>query len=135
VIIEVAARIAAGHISRLILEALGIDVWTALLDTALGRQPHLTPTLNRHAAVRFLTSPHTGRLIALHGLPDIDGSVVDVEVRSRIGDHVHFPHANNGRFGHFIVVGDQPSEVHQIVQAIESEIRIEIDTPCTYAAT
>jgi biotin carboxylase len=127
VIIEVAARIAAGHIGRLIQEALGIDVWTALLDTALGHQPSLTPTLNRHAAVRFLTSPHTGCLIALHGLPDIDGSVVDVQIRSRIGDHVHFPHANNGRLGHFIVVGDDPSEIHQIIQTIESEIQIEVN--------
>lgn len=43
-VIEIAARLGAGHIGVLLQHALGIDVFAALLDVALGRPAALIPT-------------------------------------------------------------------------------------------
>ncbi|MFF7098359.1 acetyl-CoA carboxylase biotin carboxylase subunit family protein, partial [Streptomyces rubradiris] len=69
-VFEIAARIGAGHIGILLQHALGIDVFAALLDVALGRPAALTPTARGHATVRFITSPHAGRLTSLSRLPE-----------------------------------------------------------------
>lgn len=68
-VVEIGARLGAGHIGVLLRHALGIDPWTVLLDTALGRPVHLTPARRAYASVRFLTSRRTGRLAAVIGLP------------------------------------------------------------------
>lgn len=126
-VIEIGARIGAGHIGFLIQYALGIDPWTALLDTALGRPASLTPTRHAYAAVRFLISPQAGRLRAVTGLPEPGPGVPDVRLRTAIGGAVEIPRANRGRLGHFVVTGPEPVSVEHHAQRLLNQITIDVD--------
>ncbi|MFC8125769.1 hypothetical protein [Streptomyces sp. NPDC057302] len=81
-VIEIGARLAAGHIGVQIQHALGIDVWAALLDVALGRSAALAPTACGYATVRFVTSSRAGRLMAVDGFPKMGPGVPFVRWRA-----------------------------------------------------
>ncbi|HZM80504.1 MAG TPA: ATP-grasp domain-containing protein [Candidatus Limnocylindrales bacterium] len=126
-IIEVAARIGAGHIGFLIHHALGIDPWTACLDIALGRPAKLTPPADRHATVRFLTSPRAGRLVAITGLPEVSAEVPIVRVRTPVGADVHVAADNSGRLGCFAVVGSDATSVMERADGLLANIVIDVE--------
>ncbi|MEU9397911.1 ATP-grasp domain-containing protein [Streptomyces sp. NPDC048324] len=126
-VIEIAARLGAGHIGLLLQNALGIDVFTALLDVALGRPAALTPTAHGHATVRFITAPHAGRLTSLTGFPKRGPGVPFVRWRAAIGGPVNAAGANADRLGCFIVTGPDAAEVEQRADALVRQIRVQVD--------
>ncbi|GAA3838928.1 ATP-grasp domain-containing protein [Streptomyces coacervatus] len=126
-VIEIAARLAAGQIGILIQHALGIDIWAALLDVALGRPAALTPTTHRHATVRFLTSPYAGRLQSFSGLPTQGPGVPFVRWRAPLGSQVLQPGANAHRLGSFVVTGEGAAEVEERAVALLQQVRIHVD--------
>ncbi|MEU7088014.1 ATP-grasp domain-containing protein [Streptomyces achromogenes] len=126
-VIEIAARLGAGHIGTLLQHALGIDIFTALLDVALGRPAALTPTARSHATVRFITSPHTGRLTSLIRLPEQGPGVPLVRWRAAAGDLVHAARANTDRLGCFVVTGQDADEVEERADALARQIRIQVE--------
>lgn len=126
-IIEIAARLGAGHIGILLHHALGIDVFTALLDVALGHPASLAPTAHGHATVRFITAPCTGRLTSLTGLPKPQPGVPLVRLRAGIGNRVSAAGANADRLGAFVVTGPQAAEVEQQADLLARQIRVHID--------
>jgi biotin carboxylase len=87
-VLEIGARLGAGHIGVLIQHALGIDCWRAPWDIALGHPPKVAAQSRRYATVRFLTSPSPGRLVAVNGLPHIGEQTPVVHLRSAEGDPV-----------------------------------------------
>ncbi len=125
-VIEIGARLGAGQIGFLIRHALGIDPWTALLDTALGHPADLTPTRYEYATVRFLTSPCTGRLASVAGLPPTGPGVPAVHLRTAIGDAVQDVWANRGRLGHFVVTGPDADTVDRRAELLLAQITIEV---------
>lgn len=126
VVIEIGARLGAGQIGFLIAHALGVDPWAACLDVALGRAVHLAPTRNGYAAVRFLTSPHPGRLASVTGLPLTSHRVPTVHMRKAIGDRVDdLPH-NGARLGYFVVTGPDADTVDAHADDLFRQIRIEV---------
>ncbi|MEX3104962.1 ATP-grasp domain-containing protein [Streptomyces sp. V2] len=127
-VIEIGARLGAGHIGVLLRHALGIAPWTALLDTALGRPAHLTPARRAYASVRFLTSPHTGRLAAVTGLPKEGPGVPDVRLRTAVGQTVGPAQTNRGRLGHFIVTGPDPAAVERQAEQLLARITVVVDS-------
>ncbi|MFJ6137400.1 ATP-grasp domain-containing protein [Kitasatospora sp. NPDC092286] len=126
-VIEIGARLAAGHIGVLIQHALGIDVWAALLDVALACQPALAPTARGYATVRFLTSPRAGRLTSLSGFPKTGPGVPFVRWRAAIGGAVHEPGANSHRLGSFVVTGPDAAEVEERADALLRQVRIRVE--------
>lgn len=126
-VIEIGARLAAGQIGVLIQHALGIDVWAALLDVALGRPAALDPTARGYAAVRFVTSPRAGRLTSLSGFPTTEPGMPFVRSRAAIGSTVHEPGANGHRLGSFVVTGLDAAEVEERADAQLRRIRIEVE--------
>jgi biotin carboxylase len=125
-VIEIGARLAAGHIGILIQHALGIDVWSALLDVALGRPAQLTPTVRGYATVRFVTSPCAGRLISVSGFPTTGPGVPFARWRAAIGSTVHEPGANSHRLGSFVNTGLDAAEVEERADAQLRHIRIHV---------
>lgn len=125
-VIEIGARLGAGHIGFLIHHALGIDPWAACLDTALGRPARLTRTRSHYAAIRFLTSPGLGRLTAVTGLPTTNPRVPTVHMRRSIGDHVEDTRRNGARLGYFVVTGPDTTSVDQHTEDLHERIRIEV---------
>ncbi|MGA4846618.1 hypothetical protein ACOBQB_10240 [Streptomyces sp. G5(2025)] len=126
-VIEIGARLAAGQIGFLIQHALGIDVWAALLDVALGRPAALAPSARGYAAVRFVTSPHTGRLTSLYGFPRRGPGVPFVRWRAAIGGLVREPGANGHRLGSFVVTGLDAVEVEERADALLRRVRIHVE--------
>ncbi|MFI6359406.1 ATP-grasp domain-containing protein [Streptomyces sp. NPDC050743] len=123
-VIEIAARLGAGQIGVLIQHALGIDIWAALLDVALGRPAALTPTARRYATVRFLTSPRNGRLESLSGLPALGPNVPFVRWRAPLGSRVTQPEANAHRLGSFVVTGESAAAVEERAAALLQQVHI-----------
>jgi len=126
-VIEIGARLAAGHIGFLLSHALGIDPWSALLDIALGRCPDLTPTRHRHAAVGFLSSPRTGRLRGITGLPQVGGEVVAVHLRLGAGDAVEEARTNRSRLGHVIVVGNSRDAARDHLKRLLAGVSFDVE--------
>ncbi|GGZ81580.1 ATP-grasp domain-containing protein [Streptomyces echinoruber] len=126
-VIEIAARLGAGHIGILLQHALGIDVFAALLDVALGRPAALTPTAHGHATVRFITAPHSGRLTSLTGFPKRGPGVPFVRWRAAIGGPVNAAGANADRLGCFVVTGPDAAEVEQRADTLLRQIRLQVD--------
>src|SRR5207253_1436280 len=95
-VLEIGARLGAGHIGVLIQHALGIDPWRALWDIALGRPAKVAAQSSNYATVRFLTSPAVGRLVSVNGLPDIGERTPAVHLRCTEGDLVAPAASNRG---------------------------------------
>ncbi|MFC9755255.1 ATP-grasp domain-containing protein [Streptomyces sp. NPDC056921] len=126
-VIEIGARLAGGQIGVLIQHALGIDVWSALLDIALGRPAAFAPTSCGYATVRFVTSPRSGRLTSLSGLPRTGPGVPFVRCRTTIGAIVNEPGANGHRLASFVVTGSSATEVEERADAQFRQIRIQVE--------
>lgn len=126
-VIEIGARIGAGHIGFLIQHALGIDPWAACLDTALGRPAQLTRSRDSYATVRFLTAPRPGRLASVTGLPDRSPQVPIVRVRMVVGAIVTGTEDNTGRLGSIVVVGLDRHAVDQCANDLLAQVRIDVE--------
>ncbi|MBC6451318.1 ATP-grasp domain-containing protein [Actinokineospora xionganensis] len=126
-VIEVGARLGAGHIGFLIHHALGIDPWAACLDVALGRPAQLAPTRDHYATVRFLTNPHQGLLAAITGLPERSPQVPIVRVRKAVGEVVGGAKDNAGRLGNFVVVGPDQQSVDDHADHLLAQVRIRVE--------
>ncbi|MFG2210499.1 ATP-grasp domain-containing protein [Streptomyces sp. NPDC048638] len=126
-VIEIAARLGGGHIGLLLQHALGLDVFTALVDVALGRPAALTPTVHGHATVRFVTSPRAGRLTSLSGFPKPGPGVPFVRWRAVIGGLVNAAGANADRLGAFVVTGQSEAEVEQRANTLARRVHVQVD--------
>ncbi|MFD8765054.1 ATP-grasp domain-containing protein [Streptomyces mirabilis] len=125
-VLEIGARLGAGHIGVLMQHALGIDPWRTLWDIALGRPATLTPARGGYATVRFLTTPHAGRLIAVTGLPEVTTTIPAVRVRAKAGAHVAPATSNRGRLGHVIVTGHDQRAVDEQADRILRQITVTV---------
>ncbi|MGW4983589.1 ATP-grasp domain-containing protein [Streptomyces mirabilis] len=125
-VLEIGARLGAGHIGVLMHHALGIDPWRTLWDIALGRPATLTPARGGYATVRFLTAPHGGRLIAVTGLPEVTTTIPAVRVRANAGAHLAPATSNRGRLGHVIVTGHDPRAVDEKADRILRQITVNV---------
>ncbi|MFF0465686.1 ATP-grasp domain-containing protein [Streptomyces mexicanus] len=126
-VLEIGARLGAGHIGVLIQHALGLDPWRALWDIALGHPPTLTPARSGYATVRFLTTPLEGRLVAVTGLPEVTSTIPAVVVRAPVGAGVGPATSNRGRLGHVIVTGHHPHTVDDQADQILRQITVTVD--------
>ncbi|MGQ0773179.1 MAG: ATP-grasp domain-containing protein [Pseudonocardiales bacterium] len=126
-VIEIGARLGAGQIGFLIAHALGVDPWAACLDVALGHPATLARTRDDYATVRFLTSPRTGTLKAVTGLPHHDPQVPIIRVRAQPGDPVTGAGDNTARLGSFVVVGPDQHRVDRHADHLLAQVRVEIE--------
>jgi biotin carboxylase len=102
-------------------------VWAALLDVALGRPAALAPSARGYAAVRFVTSPHTGRLTSLYGFPRTGPGVPFVRWRAAIGGLVRQPGTNVHRLGSLVVTGLDADEVEERADTLLRRVRIHVE--------
>ncbi|MEU6228164.1 ATP-grasp domain-containing protein [Streptomyces sp. NPDC047042] len=125
-VLEIGARLGAGHIGVLIQHALGINPWRTLWDIALGRSTAATPARGGYATVRFLTTRHVGRLAAVTGLPTVSTTIPAVQVRAVDGAPVGPVTSNRGRLGHVIVTGHDSRAVDDQADRILRQITITV---------
>ncbi|MEU1273576.1 ATP-grasp domain-containing protein [Streptomyces sp. NPDC005799] len=125
-VLEIGARLGAGHIGVLIQHALGTDCWRTLWDIALGQPATLTSARSGYATVRFLTAPHAGRLVAVTGLPEVNATIPAVRLRVAEGAVVGPPASNRGRLGHVIITGHEPRTVDEQADWILRQITVAV---------
>ncbi|MEV6409393.1 ATP-grasp domain-containing protein [Streptomyces bobili] len=125
-VLEIGARLGAGHIGVLMQHALGIDPWRTLWDIALGRPVTIAPAPGGYATVRFLTTPHAGRLVAVTGLPAVTTTIPAVRVRAAEGSDIGPATSNRGRLGHVIVTGHDPRKVDERADRILRQITVTV---------
>ncbi|WP_198958435.1 hypothetical protein, partial [Amycolatopsis sp. KNN50.9b] len=89
-------------------------------------RPRPPPPPAGHAAVRFVTSPRTGRLTSLSRLPEQGPGVPFVRWRAAVGDLVHAARTNTDRLGSFVVTGSDADEVEERADALGRQIRIQV---------
>ncbi|WP_437105130.1 hypothetical protein [Streptomyces sp. enrichment culture] len=85
------------------------------------------PDRPRAAAVRFVTSPRTGRLTSLSRLPEQGPGVPFVRWRAAVGDLVHAARTNADRLGCFVVTGQDADEVEERADALGRQIQVQIE--------
>ena len=126
-VLEIGARLGAGHIGVLIRHALDIDPWRTLWDIARGHPVALAPASGGYATVRFLTTPHEGRLVSVTGLPAVTTTIPAVRVRAVKGADVGPATSNSGRLGHVIVTGHDARTVDDQADRILRQITVTVD--------
>jgi biotin carboxylase len=123
-IIEIGARIAGGRIAALIELALGVNLWRCCVDVAVGTPPDLAPTRCGYAAIRFVTAPHPGRLVALEHLPSPGGEVREVRMLRRPGAEVAGPDSSRGRLAHLVVTGPDAHSTNLRADALVCQVKV-----------
>ncbi|MFB7600731.1 ATP-grasp domain-containing protein [Streptomyces sp. NPDC056160] len=106
-LVEVNARMPGAWITRLIREAVGVDLQRELVRLYTGERPDLKVRELGGAASRYLTSPDTGQLAGVHGL-DLAAHVpgtVEVEVHAEAGDQVRRARDNVDVIGSVVATG------------------------------
>lgn len=131
VVIEINGRLAGGMIPELVRAATGTDLLDQQIRAATGLPVQLEPSRSRHAGLRFLTAPDTGRLTAVTGVEAalrVPG-VESVTVTAGPGRAVRPPRDAYDRLGHVIAVGDTPGDVEAALDAATALLVVETEPP------
>ncbi|QKW25024.1 ATP-grasp domain-containing protein [Streptomyces seoulensis] len=124
-VLETGARPPGDGIMELVERATGVDMARTAVQVALGRASDLAPTRAGAAAVRFLTAPHAGTLLAVDGLP-ATGPGLAVTLTKQPGDHLADPTDNLQRIGRVAVHGATAAEVNETARRALAAIRITV---------
>ena len=134
VLVECAARIPGGQITRLIRLAHDFALIPAYLDVMLGEKPATPParvtppTQARGAAIRYLTAP-PGTVLDVAGVAEAARmpGVVNVQVSPRPGDTVRPLTVSGNRLGYLIATGADSAQAASNAEAAVSTILITTD--------
>ncbi|MFJ3704450.1 MULTISPECIES: ATP-grasp domain-containing protein [unclassified Streptomyces] len=125
-VVEVNPRPAGNRITELVRHVTGIDLATACIDVALGRDPDLRPldTGMRSAAIGFLVPDHAGTLASVEGADRVREAHGVLEVRiAEPGRTVEAADSNNAYLGH-VMAGDTAGlGARDRVEALLAELR------------
>jgi biotin carboxylase len=136
VVVEVAARIAAGQMADLVRHGVGVDLTTVALYQSLGRriEPSLIePRFSRPIAIRFLTARPgplpVGRLVAIHGLDRVRASegVLDAGLYLQLGETIKPVQVDFDRRGYIIATGANPLAALARADTASGRLELEVE--------
>jgi biotin carboxylase len=137
VLVEVAARIAAGQMADLVRHATGIELYDIAIAQALGRpvpDDLVTARFTRPVAIRFLTaSPGllpTGKVVAIHGLDRVRASpgVLDAGLYFGVGAEIGPLRVDADRRGYVIAAGTSAGEALELATRAAGKLVIETES-------
>ena len=128
-VIEVNVRLAGGFIPELVRHAEGIDLIRQTLRLVVGQRPDLEARHHRHASIRFLCPPTSGRLTAVEGLDAARTveDVVEVALYRRIGERLAMHGDFRDRIGHVMVCADRLDDARAAVARAHEMVRIDVE--------
>ncbi|MFE0020225.1 ATP-grasp domain-containing protein [Amycolatopsis sp. NPDC059021] len=128
VVVEVNPRPAGGMIPQLVLLASGVDPITAVLEVVTGGTPKVTPTLRRHAAIRFVIPGRDGIVRAIDGVADARGlpGVAEVSVAPRTGTAYERRNSFEDRIGYVIATGTSAVSAGALAERALRRIRVSV---------
>ncbi|MFJ8748409.1 ATP-grasp domain-containing protein [Streptomyces sp. NPDC102441] len=129
-ILETAARLGGGPVYQSVLLSTGVDMVTAVLDTASGRKPDLssrpepTPT-----GFYLFFAERAGRISAITGVPEaqLDSHVHELSLYRKTGDTVDVPPRAWQSHGHVVFTADSSDELVRTFDGLVKSINIELE--------
>lgn len=135
-VVEVAARIAAGQMADLVRYGAGIDLLGVAFAQALGEplQPELLePRFTRPVAIRFLTARPgplpTGRLVSVAGLDEVLAApgVIDGGLYLQLGEQIKPVQVDADRRGYVIATGANATEALAYADAATGRLKVVVE--------
>ncbi len=136
IVVEVAARIAAGQMADLVRYGAGIDLLEVAFAQALGeplRPELLEPRFTQPLAIRFLTARPgplpTGRLVSVSGLERVLSSagVIDAGIYLQLGELIKPVQVDADRRGYVIATGATPTEALALADEGAGRLKVEVE--------
>jgi biotin carboxylase len=134
VVVEIAARIAAGQMADLVRHATGIELYDIAIRQALGMpvgDELVTPAFTRPIAIRFLTAEPgplpVGTVRAIDGLVDVRSSpgVIDAGLYFGVGATINPVQVDADRYGYIIATGDSAPEALDLADGAAGRLLVE----------
>ena len=129
-IVELNPRIGAEHIPDMGFLALGVNLYEAAVNIALGIKPDLTKKITKSASIKFLTA-EPGIVSSISGINEackISG-VWDISIQAHKGDSITPLFSNTQRLGHVLVVGENPTIAEKRTRQAKELIKITTENP------
>ncbi len=129
-IIELTARAGATCLPELVSLYYGVDYYRMILMAALGQDVSgyfaARPSQPQAAAAAMLQAPRTGTVHSIRLPKPLPENVHQVRLLVREGDQVHAFSQTGDRIGQVIVSGDSPDDCRQRLDALLTQIEIEV---------
>lgn len=134
VVVEIAARIAAGQMADLVRHGTGIELYDIAIRQALGgavTDELITPSTTRPIAIRFLTAEpgplRAGTVRRIDGMIDVRSApgVIDAGVYFDVGATINPVQVDADRHGYVIATGDSPADALSSADAAAGRLHVE----------
>jgi biotin carboxylase len=135
-LVEIGARIAAGQMADLVLQAIGVDLLAIALRQALGRAVDdelLAPRFRRPVAIRFLTAAPgplpTGKVRRVEGLERLRGApgVLEAGLYLELGETIRPVRLDIDRRGYVLATAATPGGALAYADAAAGLLRVEVE--------
>lgn len=126
-IMEIGARLGGDFISTELTHlSTGIDMVAAAINCALGIQPNLSPTEEKHGVCVRYFCPQSGKLINISNTQVLDDErVYQWEIYHKNGDIIPEVTSSLCRSGHVIVIEETPEKAVALAERLVSEVKME----------
>lgn len=130
VVVEINGRLAGGMIPELVRHATGVDLVEQQIRAAVGQPLRLAPDRARHAGIKFLIAPATGRLAAISGTEAAERipHVKLVAVTGTPGRTVRPARDAYDRLGYVIAAGEEREQVTESLEKAVQAVQIAVET-------
>lgn len=126
-IVEVAARLGGDNIPELVELATGVDMWTCIIQIALGMTPAIVYSRERFASIAFF-SAEPGTIASVAQQPVRPAGVERIEVHAKVGARVAPLLSSADRLGFVISTGASPDEAARNLSKGQALVAIDIAT-------
>lgn len=123
-IMEIGARLGGDFIStELTRLSTGIDMVAAAISVAMGDEPRLTPTEQKHGVCIRYFCPKPGKLVSIKNMDVLnDACVYDAKIYPKEGDIISKVKSSLDRSGHVIVISDTVQDAIVKADRIVSQV-------------
>lgn len=126
-IIEIGARLGGDFISTELTHlSTGIDMVAAAVNCALGIEPCLEQTEEKHGVCIRYFCPKPGKLVSISNAEMLDNEhVYSWEIYHKVGDDIPEMTSSICRSGHVIVIGEIPQKAIELAERLIREVKME----------
>ncbi len=135
-VVEVAARVAAGQMADLVRHGIGVDLLELAFGQSLGQSialEDIEETQPKPIAIRFLTAAPgvlpTGRLVSIEGLDQVRAvpGILDAELYLRLGETIRPVQVDADRRGYIIATAESTERALAVADRASRLLRVEVE--------
>ncbi|MFD0000823.1 ATP-grasp domain-containing protein [Streptomyces sp. NPDC127178] len=123
VVIETGARLPGDNICEIVEAATGVSEAVAYLQAVTGHLPHIAPTREEAAALRFLLPDRAGTVEDVL-IPDVPGTHSHIDIRP--GQRVPEPSDSSGRVGHVVARAASVDEARRLAGQVIADSLVKV---------